>query len=71
MDVSGRTLIASAALSSGPVIPYQDGTLPSPYELKASFGAPENCPACAGAIPFQNIRSARCENGHEWGKFVS
>ena len=28
----------------------------------------EECPACKSEIPFRDVRTAACQNGHPWGK---
>lgn len=30
----------------------------------------EQCPACGSEIPFRDIRTAACENGHPWSEFL-
>jgi hypothetical protein len=31
----------------------------------------ECCPACQSEIPFRDIRTAACQNGHPWSEFLS
>jgi len=41
--------------------------IPDNYDLNA-IGPEELCPACHAPVPFQNIHSAVCTNGHTWAR---
>ena len=64
--ILGRLLLSSTTLQ--PIPDLAPDVAPSPDALSVVFQSSELCPACEAPIPFSSVRTAVCDNKHEWGE---